>query len=72
MSVTPDKCEACGAVLDWKGRCGLCVRFERLRGEVARNGGFKADRRERRREHKLKPWNGHSGVENAVPNGDKE
>jgi predicted ATP-dependent serine protease len=62
-------CASCGAPLDWKGRCQLCVGFDRLRGTIAAAGGFKTARRQRR---KARAWSGNSGVDSAVPKGDRE
>ena len=70
------KCEKCGGPLDWRGRCITCASLERLRGTIQNQGGFnRKERRERKTEKKPatpKTWNGPSGVDSAVPNGDKD
>ena len=67
-------CETCGGPLDWRGRCMTCASLERLRGRIAATGGFREKRNRRKRTaetEKPKTWNGPSGVDNALPNGDR-
>lgn len=69
-------CEKCGGPLDWRGRCVTCAQLERLRGTIQDKGGFnRKERKERKPDKKPvqpKQWNGASGVDNALPLGDRE
>lgn len=78
-------CEKCRGPLDWRGRCLTCAQLERLRGTIAERGGFKAKREKRKGASRTgesgipankpaepKGWNGPSGVDNALPLGDRE
>ena len=62
-------CATCGAPLNWRGGCDLCARFTKLAATVAELGGFRA-RKPSRKIRQAKTWQ--SGVDNSLPNGDKE
>lgn len=55
-------CPKCGSSLDWKERCTVCIGMARMQQTIAAAGGFRP----------AKQWTGESGVDNSVPNGDRE
>lgn len=66
-------CQKCGSPL-MNDTCPLCASMARLRQTVAASGGFKGRRKRTlaQSSNRLKrAWTGHSGVDSAVPNGDR-